>query len=173
MLRHKAIKPSDSKSAVPFAKKTNVLKKVLEEPSVQRGFPEQLMIRAQVRLNNPVLIAEYPLADDKELADQGIDTVVEVSGLTIRLVKAGSAIDAVMTVITWTEWYKTSYRLLINAEYRLIDVSDQSVVDQQSFTYSGSSKILSRWDSERFRAVIQEGYRDLPKHVIEKVRNQS
>jgi len=121
---------------------------------------------AQARLNNPALIADYPLGADKELADQGVDTVVEVSGLTIRFIYDGASQEITfLAVITYQA--ETSYRLSINAEYRLIDASDQTVIHQRSFTYRGPSDASSHWRSRRFREVIQAGYRDLVEQVVE------
>jgi len=118
-----------------------------------------------------VLMAEHLTEDQTGLADQGIDTLGEVSDLTIgfaltRYAKSGASISK-----------RKVYPLSTGVEYQPIDPSDPTVIDQKTLSHSGGrAYLLSEWaedDAQRFREALGAGCSDLATQVLENELNQS
>lgn len=95
--------------------------------------------------------------DYKALANQGIDTVMEV-GLS-KIGTTGSGLNAPI-------------QLYMNAQVRLIRTRDNSEIATQEFIYEGESLALGSWSDNQaihFTRALQAGYNSLGQHIYEQM----
>ena len=131
------------------------LEAVFRETNVEERLRDQVISVATQRLNNSVLSVDLRSVEAEgqpDLAEQRIDTILELTPLTTNFTVSGSNV-----------------RLAAATKYRLIRAADNALIDEQEFHHTGPSAQVAEWTADNaraFREALETGCDKLAQKIV-------